>query len=281
MTDDEWHRVVDVSLTGTFRCTRSPADPLCAGLGCDRQQRVRSWSGGPRPDAGAPTAAAGQWGHVHSPAAPRFEGRAFGVRSNAVARQAWRCTRSLPRSPATSCSTSWPGARRSAQSRGEEATVIVPHRPVTTPGYMTGEVVSVSSQHPRPETPMAQTVLDSLDEVCGGLVKGAAARHQRVAGDHPGPPGSLRRRHAVTVTTATSLWRSPTCSCPRSWRCVRASLGVNYGAGGAAVRGAPAGGASLVRATAELVACDEILVACQTTISHHRRGGRRRPPPAW
>ena len=49
MTDEQWSVVVDVTLTGTFRCTRAALRHLYErGGGVDRQQRVRARAGGPR-----------------------------------------------------------------------------------------------------------------------------------------------------------------------------------------------------------------------------------------
>ena len=41
MTDEQWNVVLDVTLNGTFRCTRAALNHMYAnGHGCDRQQRV-------------------------------------------------------------------------------------------------------------------------------------------------------------------------------------------------------------------------------------------------
>ncbi len=50
MTDEQWASVLDVTLNGTFRCTRAALRHMTArGRGVDRQQRVGRSAGARRP----------------------------------------------------------------------------------------------------------------------------------------------------------------------------------------------------------------------------------------
>jgi acyl dehydratase len=109
---------------------------------------------------------------------------------------------------------------------------------------------------------MAQTVLDSLDEV-----RAAVGRHLGTSDWLEITPDRLDRFAAATgdrdhgylALALTNLFL------PEIVEVGGASLGVNYGAG--SVRfGAPLPVGSRVRGTAELVGCDEIPGGVQTTI---------------
>jgi len=109
---------------------------------------------------------------------------------------------------------------------------------------------------------MAQTVLDSLDEV-----RAAVGRHLGTSDWLEITPDRLDRFAAATgdrdhgylALALTNLFL------PEIVEVRGASLGVNYGAG--SVRfGAPLPVGSRVRGTAELVGCDEIRGGVQTTI---------------
>ncbi len=146
MTDEQWHKVVDVTLTGTFRCTR-------AALGILRQQgsgvivnnaSVLGW----RAQAGQAHYAAAKAGVMALTRSAAVEAAPFGVRVNAVAP-------SLAMHPflakVTSDELLEQLAAREAFGRPAEpwevATVIA-FLASDYSTYMTGEVVSVSSQHP-------------------------------------------------------------------------------------------------------------------------------------
>ncbi|HEY8527870.1 MAG TPA: SDR family oxidoreductase [Acidimicrobiales bacterium] len=146
MTDEQWQKVVDVTLTGTFRCTR-------AALRLLREQRsgvivnnasVLGW----RAQAGQAHYAAAKAGVMALTRSAALEAAPFNVRVNAVAP-------SLAMHPflakVTSDELLEELARREAFGRPAEpwevATVIA-FLASDYSSYMTGEVVSVSSQHP-------------------------------------------------------------------------------------------------------------------------------------
>jgi 3-oxoacyl-[acyl-carrier protein] reductase len=146
MTDEQWHAVLDTTLTGTFRCTR-------AALRRMREQRagiivnnasVLGW----RAQAGQAHYAAAKAGVMALTRCAAMEAAAFGVRVNAVAP-------SLAMHPFLAKVTSEELldelTRREALGRYAEpwevANVIV-FLASGYSSYLTGEVVSVSSQHP-------------------------------------------------------------------------------------------------------------------------------------
>jgi 3-oxoacyl-[acyl-carrier protein] reductase len=146
MTDDQWHGVVDVTLTGTFRCTRAALRILCRqGSGVIvNNASVLGW----RAQAGQAHYAAAKAGVMALTRSAALEAAPFGVRVNAVAP-------SLARHPflakVTSDELLDELAGREAFGRAAEpwevATVIA-FLASDYSSYMTGEVVSVSSQHP-------------------------------------------------------------------------------------------------------------------------------------
>jgi 3-oxoacyl-[acyl-carrier protein] reductase len=146
MTDDQWHRVVDVTLNGTFRCTRAALRLLCPqGSGVVvNNASVLGW----RAQAGQAHYAAAKAGVMALTRSAAIEAAPFGVRVNAVAP-------SLAMHPflakVTSDELLDELAAREAFGRPAEpwevATVIA-FLASDYATYMTGEVVSVSSQHP-------------------------------------------------------------------------------------------------------------------------------------
>jgi 3-oxoacyl-[acyl-carrier protein] reductase len=146
MSDDQWHRVVDVTLTGTFRCTRAALRILCRqGSGVIvNNASVLGW----RAQAGQAHYAAAKAGVMALTRSAALEAAPFGVRVNAVAP-------SLAMHPflakVTSDELLDELAGREAFGRAAEpwevATVIA-FLASDYSTYMTGEVVSVSSQHP-------------------------------------------------------------------------------------------------------------------------------------
>jgi 3-oxoacyl-[acyl-carrier protein] reductase len=146
MTDEQWSKVLDVTLNGTFRCTR-------AALRLMREQgsgvivnnaSVLGW----RAQPGQSHYAAAKAGVMALTRCAAMEAAAFGVRVNAVAP-------SLAMHPYLAKVTSEDLledlASREAYGRPAEpwevANVIV-FLASAYSGYLTGEVISVSSQHP-------------------------------------------------------------------------------------------------------------------------------------
>lgn len=146
MTDDEWHRIVDVSLTGTFRCTRAALRILRAqGSGVIvNNASVLGW----RAQAGQAHYAAAKAGVMALTRSAALEAAPFGVRVNAVAP-------SLAMHPflakVTSDELLDELAGREAFGRAAkpwEVATVIAFLASDYASYMTGEVVSVSSQHP-------------------------------------------------------------------------------------------------------------------------------------
>jgi 3-oxoacyl-[acyl-carrier protein] reductase len=146
MTDEQWSRVIDITLNGTFRCTR-------AGLRLMRDQgfgvivnnaSVLGW----RAQAGQSHYAAAKAGVMALTRCAAVEAAAYGVRVNAVAP-------SLAMHPflakVTTDDLLEELTGREAFGRAAEpwevANVIV-FLASGYSSYLTGEVVSVSSQHP-------------------------------------------------------------------------------------------------------------------------------------
>jgi 3-oxoacyl-[acyl-carrier protein] reductase len=146
MTDDEWHRVVDVTLTGTFRCTRAALRHML-----ERQSGVivnnaslAGWKALER-QAHYAAAKAGVMAFTRSVA---VEVAKQGVRVNAVAPSlAMHEHLSKVTTPEFLEEVTQLEAFGRAAEPWEVANVIV-FLASDYSGYMTGEVVAVSSQHP-------------------------------------------------------------------------------------------------------------------------------------
>jgi 3-oxoacyl-[acyl-carrier protein] reductase len=146
MTDEQWHRVLDVTLTGTMRVTRAVLPHMLArGSGAIvNNASVLGW----RAQEGQAHYAAAKAGVMALTRAVAMEAAPFGVRVNAVSPSLAThefLTRVTP-----------PGlleelTAKEAFGRGAEpfevANVIV-FLASDLSSYMTGEVVAVSSQHP-------------------------------------------------------------------------------------------------------------------------------------
>lgn len=146
MTDEQWSRVLDVTLTGTFRMTRAALRhmiPRRSGVIVNNAS-VLGW----RAQAGQSHYAAAKAGVMALTRCAAMEAAPFGIRINAV-------SPSLAMHPFLSKVTSAELldelTRREAFGRSAEpvevANVIV-FLASSLASYMTGEVVSVSSQHP-------------------------------------------------------------------------------------------------------------------------------------
>ncbi len=146
MTDEQWSKVLDVSLTGTFRMTRAVLKHML-----ERKQgaivnnaSVLGW----RAQAGQAHYAAAKAGVMALTRCAAMEAASAGVRINAVAP-------SLAMHPflekVTSAELLQELTRREAFGRAAEpvevANVIV-FLASDLASYLTGEVISVSSQHP-------------------------------------------------------------------------------------------------------------------------------------
>ena len=146
MTDEQWAKVLDVTLTGTFRCVRSTLQRMQArGSGVIvNNASVLGW----RAQAGQAHYAAAKAGVMALTRCAAVEAAEFGVRVNAVAP-------SLAMHPflakVTTDEVLEELTAREAFGRAAEpwevANVIV-FLASDYSTYMTGEVVSVSSQHP-------------------------------------------------------------------------------------------------------------------------------------
>ncbi|GGY83624.1 3-oxoacyl-ACP reductase [Streptomyces olivaceoviridis] len=146
MTDDQWSRVLDVTLNGTFRCTRAALRAMRGSGGgvIVNNASVVGW----RAQAGQAHYAAAKAGVMALTRCAAIEAAAYGVRVNAVAP-------SLAMHPhlekVTSAELLAELTRREAFGRyaqpWEVANVIV-FLASGYSSYLTGEVVAVSSQHP-------------------------------------------------------------------------------------------------------------------------------------
>ncbi|MFG2112589.1 SDR family oxidoreductase [Streptomyces sp. NPDC048718] len=156
MSDDQWHRVLDVTLTGTMRCTRAALRHFRDAKNAQGAQGVRRTGVivnnasvvGWRAQAGQAHYAAAKAGVMALTRCAAVEAAAYGVRVNAVAP-------SLALHPhlvkVTSAELLQELTAREAFGRHAEpwevANVIVLLASDYT-SYMTGETVSVSSRHP-------------------------------------------------------------------------------------------------------------------------------------
>jgi 3-oxoacyl-[acyl-carrier protein] reductase len=147
MPDEEWLRVLDVTLNGTFRCTRAALRQFVTqggGGAIVNNASVVGW----RAQAGQAHYAAAKAGVMALTRCAALDAAEHGVRVNAVAP-------SLAMHPflekVTSASLLQELAGREAFGRAAEpwevANVMV-FLASDYAGYLTGEVVSVSSQHP-------------------------------------------------------------------------------------------------------------------------------------
>jgi 3-oxoacyl-[acyl-carrier protein] reductase len=146
MTDDQWSRVLDVTLNGTFRCTRAALQHMLPrGLGVVvNNASVLGW----RAQEGQAHYAAAKAGVMALTRCAAIEAAAANVRVNAVAPSLAvheHLAKVMPQEAIDELVT------REAFGRSAEpwevANVIV-FLASDYSAYMTGEVVSVSSQHP-------------------------------------------------------------------------------------------------------------------------------------
>jgi 3-oxoacyl-[acyl-carrier protein] reductase len=146
MTDDQWSRVLDVTLTGTFRCTRAAfkvMQPQGKGVIVNNAS-VIGW----RAQEGQAHYAAAKAGVMALTRTAGVEGAKFGVRVNAVSPSiAMHAFLAKVTTDELLSELSSREAFGRAAEPWEVANVIV-FLASDYASYMTGEVVSVSSQHP-------------------------------------------------------------------------------------------------------------------------------------
>jgi 3-oxoacyl-[acyl-carrier protein] reductase len=146
MADAEWHKVLDVSLTGTFRCMRAAMRRMLAQKSgvIVNNASVLGW----RAQAGQAHYAAAKAGVMALTRCAAIEAAQSGVRINAVA-PSLAMHAHLAKTTTTDLLDEL--TRREAFGRAAEpwevANVIV-FLASDLASYMTGEVISVSSQHP-------------------------------------------------------------------------------------------------------------------------------------
>ncbi|GIM92095.1 SDR family oxidoreductase [Paractinoplanes toevensis] len=147
MTDDEWGRVLDVTLTGTFRCTRAVLGQMIAqggGGAVVNNASVLGW----RAQAGQAHYAAAKAGVMAFTRCVAMDVARHGIRVNAVAP-------SIAEHPYLSKVISESElaalARQEAFGRAAqpwEVATVVAFLASDYASYLTGEVISVSSRHP-------------------------------------------------------------------------------------------------------------------------------------
>lgn len=146
MSDDQWSRVLDVTLTGTFRCTRA-ALRLMRDTGAGvivNNASVVGW----RAQAGQAHYAAAKAGVMALTRCAALEAAEFGVRVNAVAPSlAMHPHLAKVTTPELLAELTAREAFGRYAEPWEVANVIV-FLASGYSSYMTGEVVAVSSQHP-------------------------------------------------------------------------------------------------------------------------------------
>jgi 3-oxoacyl-[acyl-carrier protein] reductase len=146
MTDEQWHRVLDVTLTGTFRCTRAALRHMVArGSGVIvNNASVIGW----RAQEGQAHYAAAKAGVMALTRCSALEAARSGVRINAVA-PSIAMHEHLAKVTSDELLSTLAG--REAFGRAAEpwevANVIV-FLASDLASYLVGEVISVSSQHP-------------------------------------------------------------------------------------------------------------------------------------
>jgi 3-oxoacyl-[acyl-carrier protein] reductase len=147
MTDEQWHRVLDITLTGTFRCTRAALRQMVAqghGGAVVNNASVLGW----RAQPGQAHYAAAKAGVMAFTRCAALDVAPHNIRVNAVAP-------SLAIHPHLSLVSSEDLlaelARREAFGRAaepREVAGVMVFLASDYASYMTGEVISVSSQHP-------------------------------------------------------------------------------------------------------------------------------------
>jgi 3-oxoacyl-[acyl-carrier protein] reductase len=146
MTDDEWSRVIEVTLTSTFRCTRSLLRRMTPrGRGTIvNNASVTGW----RAEAGQCHYAAAKAGVMALTRCAAAEAAPHGVRVNAVA-PTITTHANLARAVDAEVLAGWAAAQ--PQGRAAETFEVastVAFLASDHASYLTGEVISMSGQHP-------------------------------------------------------------------------------------------------------------------------------------
>ncbi|MER7012856.1 SDR family oxidoreductase [Saccharopolyspora sp. NPDC000359] len=147
MTDEQWHKVLDVTLTGTFRCTRAAVrlfrEQGNAGVVVNNASVV-GW----RAQAGQAHYAAAKAGVMALTRCAAMDAASLGVRINAVA-PSLVMHENLAKVTSEDLLTELTGREafgRSAEPWEVANAIIFLASDYST--YLTGEVISVSNQHP-------------------------------------------------------------------------------------------------------------------------------------
>jgi 3-oxoacyl-[acyl-carrier protein] reductase len=147
MTDDQWQRVLDVTLTGTFRCTRAVLRQMVAqghGGAVVNNASVLGW----RAQPGQAHYAAAKAGVMALTRCAALDVAAHGIRVNAVA-PSLAIHPFLAKVTSEGLLTELAGREafgRAAQPA--EVASVIAFLASDYASYLTGEVISVSSQHP-------------------------------------------------------------------------------------------------------------------------------------
>ena len=148
MTDEQWRRVLDVSLVSTFRGTRAALRRIAApgpGGPIVNVASVTGW----RAEAGQAHYAAAKAGVMALTRSAAIEAAPHGVRGRTRWPRPWPCTRSSRRWSARRSSPTGPTVQ--PQGRAADPAEVAAVIAVLASGYasyLTGEVVSVGAQHP-------------------------------------------------------------------------------------------------------------------------------------
>ena len=146
MTDDEWHRVLDVSLGGTFRGTRAALRAMCPR----RRGTIVNVASvtGRRAEAGQAHYGAAKAGVMALTRCAAVEGAPYGVRVNAVA-PTLAMHPFLARVADPEVLAGWISHQpQQRAARPEEVADVIVWLASGASSYLTGEVISVGGQHP-------------------------------------------------------------------------------------------------------------------------------------
>ena len=146
MADEEWHRVLDITLTGTMRCTRTALRHMTGrGSGAIvNNASVLGW----RAQAGQAHYAAAKAGVMALPRSAAVEAAEYGVRVNCVAPSIAMHPHLAKTSSEELLADLVAGEAFGRAAEPWEVANVMVFLASDLSSYMTGEVVSVSSRHP-------------------------------------------------------------------------------------------------------------------------------------